>query len=76
MLYSVIPEKYGSLLALAGIVFAFAATVFATAKLADLLPKDGEGSLPMTESCQRESQGAQGSFSSSPLRWRRFSLRP
>ena len=41
MLYSVIPEKYGSLLALAGIVFAFAATVFATAKLADLLPKDG-----------------------------------
>ncbi len=41
MLYSVIPENYGSLLALAGIIFAFAATVFATAKLADLLPKDG-----------------------------------
>lgn len=41
MLYSVIPEKYGSLLALAGIIFAFAATVFATAKLADRLPKDG-----------------------------------
>lgn len=41
MLYSVIPEQYGSLLALAGIVCAFAATVFATARLADLLPRDG-----------------------------------
>lgn len=41
MLSLVIPESYVSLLALAGIIFAFAATVFATAKLADFLPKDG-----------------------------------
>ena len=41
MLHFVIPENYGSLLALAGIIFAFAVTVAATAKLADMLPKDG-----------------------------------
>ncbi|MCM1540714.1 MAG: phospho-N-acetylmuramoyl-pentapeptide-transferase [Blautia sp.] len=41
MLHYIVPENYGSLLALAGIIFAFAATVFATAKLADALPKDG-----------------------------------
>ena len=41
MLYLLIPEIYNSLLAPVGIIFAFAATVFATAKLADVLPKDG-----------------------------------
>ena len=41
MLYLLIPEIYHSLLAPVGIIFAFAATVFATAKLADVLPKDG-----------------------------------
>lgn len=41
MLHFAIPENYGSLLALAGIIFAFAVTVAATAKLADMLPKDG-----------------------------------
>ncbi len=41
MLYLLIPEIYDSLLAPAGILFAFAVTVFATARLADILPKDG-----------------------------------
>ena len=41
MLYLLIPEIYDSLLAPVGIIFAFAATVFATAELADVLPKDG-----------------------------------
>lgn len=40
MLYFLIPESYGSLLALSGIIFAFAATVFATHKLQEFLPKD------------------------------------
>ena len=40
MLYFLIPESYGSLMALAGIIFAFAATVFATHKLQEFLPKD------------------------------------
>ncbi len=40
MLYSVVSEKYSSLLALAGILFAFVATVAATAKLGVHLPKD------------------------------------
>ncbi|MCI9142413.1 MAG: phospho-N-acetylmuramoyl-pentapeptide-transferase [Lachnospiraceae bacterium] len=40
MLYSVVSEKYSSLLALAGILFAFVATVAATAKLEAHLPKD------------------------------------
>ena len=41
MLYLLIPEIFYSLLAPVGIIFAFAVTVFATAKLADILPKDG-----------------------------------
>lgn len=40
MLHFVLSEEYSALLALVGIIFAFAATVFATAKLADRLPKD------------------------------------
>lgn len=40
MLHKWIPEAYGSLLALAGIIFAFGATVFATHKLQDRLPRD------------------------------------
>lgn len=40
MLHFWIPEAYGSLLALAGIICAFAATVFATHKLQNYLPKD------------------------------------
>ena len=40
MLHFVLPENYGSLLAFGGILFAFAATVFATARLSDYLPKD------------------------------------
>ncbi len=40
MLYFLIPESYNSLLALAGIIFAFAATVFTTHKLQEFLPKD------------------------------------
>lgn len=41
MLHYIFKDDYTSLLALIGIIFAFAATVFATAKLADVLPKDG-----------------------------------
>ncbi|MBQ4536072.1 MAG: phospho-N-acetylmuramoyl-pentapeptide-transferase [Lachnospiraceae bacterium] len=41
MLYSLIPEGKEALLAFAGILFAFAATVIATGKLGDYLPKDG-----------------------------------
>lgn len=41
MLQILIPGISGSLAAFAGILFAFAVTVFATAKLADFLPKDG-----------------------------------
>ncbi len=40
MLHFFISDTYDSLLALAGIIFAFAATVFATARLQHLLPKD------------------------------------
>jgi len=40
MLHFWIPDTYDSLLALAGIIFAFAATVIATAKLQGFLPKD------------------------------------
>jgi len=40
MLYSVFSGEAESLLALGGILFAFAVTVFATAKLGDYLPKD------------------------------------
>ena len=40
MLYSIVSENYRSLLALAGILFAFAATVIATAKLSMYLPRD------------------------------------
>ena len=40
MLHFLVPESYSSLMALAGIIFAFAATVFATHKLQEFLPKD------------------------------------
>lgn len=40
MLHFWIPESYGSLTALAGIIFAFASTVFATHMLQNYLPKD------------------------------------
>ena len=40
MIYYLLPDHYGSLLALAGILFAFVATVAATSKLQGLLPKD------------------------------------
>lgn len=40
MLHSIIPDNCQSLLALAGILFAFIVTVFATAKLSPFLPKD------------------------------------
>lgn len=40
MLHFLISDTHDSLLALAGIIFAFAATVFATAKLQTFLPKD------------------------------------
>lgn len=40
MIYYFLPDHYNSLLALAGILFAFVATVAATAKLQGLLPKD------------------------------------
>lgn len=40
MLHFFISDTYDSLLALAGIIFAFAATVLATAKLQEYLPKD------------------------------------
>ncbi len=40
MLYSIVSENINSLLALGGILFAFAATVIATGKLAQFLPKD------------------------------------
>lgn len=40
MLHSLIPEGHSSLLAFGGILFAFIATVFATAKLCKFLPKD------------------------------------
>ena len=40
MLHSLIPEGSSSLLAFSGILFAFIATVFATAKLCQYLPKD------------------------------------
>lgn len=40
MLYSMITERYAPFLAFGGILFAFAATVFATAKLCPYLPKD------------------------------------
>jgi len=40
MLHLLISESYASLLIPAGILFAFVLTVFATAKLADRLPKD------------------------------------
>ncbi len=41
MLQSLLPGISGSLMAFCGILFAFAVTVFATAKLAPFLPKDG-----------------------------------
>lgn len=41
MLHSLLPGLSSSLAALCGILFAFAVTVFATAKLAPFLPKDG-----------------------------------
>lgn len=40
MLHYWIPDAYGSLMALAGIICAFASTVFATHKLQNYLPKD------------------------------------
>lgn len=40
MLHFVVSEEYDSLLALLGIIFAFAVTVFATSRFADRLPKD------------------------------------
>lgn len=40
MLHFWIPDSYGSLTALAGIIFAFASTVFATHMLQNYLPKD------------------------------------
>ena len=40
MLYAVVSEKYSSLLALGGILFAFVVTVVATVKLESHLPKD------------------------------------
>lgn len=41
MILQWIPEKFASLTALVGILFAFGATVLATARLQDRLPKDG-----------------------------------
>lgn len=40
MIHMLIPEKYASLAAFAGILFAFLATIIATAKLSGYLPKD------------------------------------
>lgn len=40
MILNVIPKTYTSLLAFGGILFAFAVTIFATAKLSPYLPKD------------------------------------
>ncbi len=40
MLYSMVSENANSLLALGGILFAFAATIFATGRLGQYLPKD------------------------------------
>jgi phospho-N-acetylmuramoyl-pentapeptide-transferase len=40
MLYNILPDSYTALLAFAGVIFAFAATVAATGKLAVFLPKD------------------------------------
>ncbi len=40
MLLGILPDRHGSLLALAGILFAFGVTVAATAKLQGLLPRD------------------------------------
>ena len=40
MLHYLLPENFNSLLAFAGIILAFAATVYITQKLADKLPKD------------------------------------
>ena len=40
MLYSMVSENANSLLALAGILFAFTATIFATGRLGQYLPKD------------------------------------
>ena len=40
MLHSMLPENFNSLLAFGGILFAFVATVVATAKLSPYLPKD------------------------------------
>lgn len=40
MLHFILSEEYASLMAFSGILFAFAATVFATAKLNGFLPKD------------------------------------
>lgn len=40
MILNVIPKTYASLLAFGGILFAFAVTIFATAKLSPYLPKD------------------------------------
>ena len=41
MLHLWIPETYRAILALAGILFAFSATVYCTHKLQNVLPKDG-----------------------------------
>lgn len=41
MLHWIVSDSFDSLLALAGIIFAFGVTVFATLRLADVLPKDG-----------------------------------
>lgn len=41
MLHWIVSDSFDSLLALAGIIFAFGVTVFATSRLADVLPKDG-----------------------------------
>ena len=52
MLQMILPEGSSSLLAFFGILFAFGATVLATAKLSPYLPKDA-GREFATENCLR-----------------------
>ena len=62
MLQMILPEGSSSLLAFFGILFAFGATVLATAKLSPYLRRTPEENLPMMENCPRESQEAPESF--------------
>ena len=73
MIFQLLPEKYASMVAFVGILFAFLTTIIATDKLSAFLPKDA-GSLPTMAKSLQESPGVQVLYLYLLLYWHLFCL--